>query len=102
MPTSELNSQAITVEVAYATPVRQEIITVAGHAGMTLHAAILASGVLNIFPEIDLTINKVGIFGQLAALQSLVSDQDRIEIYRPLQADPKETRRRRAQIKRRL
>ena len=93
--------KAITVEVAYATPDRQEIITVTGHVGMTLQAAILASDVLKAFPEIDLAINKVGIFGRIASLSSLVNDQDRIEIYRPLQADPKETRRRRAQTKRR-
>lgn len=93
--------KAIKVEVAYATPDRQEIITVTGHAGMTLQAAILASDVLKAFPEIDLAINKVGIFGRIASLNSLVNDQDRIEIYRPLQADPKETRRRRAQTKRR-
>ncbi len=93
--------KAIAVEVAYATPDRQEVIAIIGNAGMTLQAAILASGMLKTFPEIDLAINKVGIFGRIASLSSLVNDQDRIEIYRPLQADPKETRRRRAQTKRR-
>ena len=66
-------------------------------AGSTVAQAIDASGVLAKFPEIDLTQNKVGIFGKLTKLDSALRDRDRVEIYRPLIADPKEVRRKRAE-----
>ncbi len=84
------------VEVAYATPVRQEIIEVSVRPGTTVEQVIRASGVLERFPEIDLTRQHVGIFGETARLQDAVHDGDRVEIYRPLLADPKEARRKRA------
>jgi putative ubiquitin-RnfH superfamily antitoxin RatB of RatAB toxin-antitoxin module len=84
------------VEVAYATPVRQEIIEVSVRPGTTVEQVIRASGVLERFPEIDLTRQHVGIFGETARLQDAVHDGDRVEIYRPLLADPKEARRTRA------
>jgi putative ubiquitin-RnfH superfamily antitoxin RatB of RatAB toxin-antitoxin module len=59
--------------------------------------AIRASGVLEAFPEIDLARNKVGIFSKLVKLDEKVRDRDRVEIYRPLIADPKEVRRKRAE-----
>ena len=59
--------------------------------------AIRASGVLDAFPEIDLAKNKVGIFSKLVKLDETVRDKDRVEIYRPLIADPKEVRRKRAE-----
>lgn len=61
-----------------------------------MQAAILQSGVLQIYHDIDLRNNKVGIFGRLAKLTDIVQEGDRIEIYRPLLADPKEIRRKRA------
>ncbi|MCZ7564239.1 MAG: RnfH family protein [Burkholderiales bacterium] len=86
----------MTVEVIYATPVKQERYPVEVASGATLAEAIRASGVLRAFPEIDLAVNRVGIYGTLVALERAVSAGDRIEIYRPLLADPKEARRRRA------
>ncbi len=84
------------VEVAYATPSRQEVIEVLAHPGDTIEQVIRASGVLTRFPEIDLTRHRVGIFGETAHLHDPVSDRDRVEIYRMLIADPKELRRQRA------
>ena len=84
------------VEVAYATPVRQEVLEVSVRPGATVEQVIRASGMLARFPEIDLTLQRVGIFGETARLQDAVRDGDRVEIYRPLVADPKEARRKRA------
>ncbi|MCR4347368.1 MAG: RnfH family protein [Sulfuricaulis sp.] len=84
------------VEVAYATPLRQEVVELPVDPGTTIEQAIRASGMLERFPEIDLSQHRVGIFGELADLHDPVHDDDRIEIYRPLLADPKEVRRKRA------
>jgi putative ubiquitin-RnfH superfamily antitoxin RatB of RatAB toxin-antitoxin module len=84
------------IEVAYAKPDNQVIIEVSGIAHMTVQQAIEASGILQQFPEIDLTVNKVGIFGKLTQLDKELAAGDRVEIYRPLIADPKEARRQRA------
>ena len=80
------------VEVAYATPARQEVIEVSVRPGATLEQVIRASGLLARFPEIDLTRQRVGIFGEIARLQDAVHDGDRVEIYRPLVADPRRRR----------
>ena len=87
---------SIMVEVAYAEPTRQCIIPVDVKVGTTVKEAIQASGVLRDFPEIDVEKNGVGIFSKKTTLDSVLQAQDRIEIYRPLLADPKEVRRRRA------
>ncbi len=84
------------VEVAYARPDQQVIIPVRVPAGATLEEAIERSGVLERFPEIDLARNKVGVFGKPSKLSAGLRPGDRVEIYRPLIADPKEVRRRRA------
>jgi putative ubiquitin-RnfH superfamily antitoxin RatB of RatAB toxin-antitoxin module len=84
------------VEVVYATPSRQEVIGLTVPPGASVEQAIRESGLLEIFPEIDLARNRVGIFGEIAGLRDPVRDGDRVEIYRPLRADPKEARRRRA------
>jgi putative ubiquitin-RnfH superfamily antitoxin RatB of RatAB toxin-antitoxin module len=84
------------VEVAYATPSRQEVIGLTVPPGASVEQVIRESGLLELFPEINLTHNRVGIFGEIAGLRDPVHDGDRVEIYRPLLADPKETRRRRA------
>lgn len=92
-----MNSQSeITVEVAYALPHEQLIIPVMVKIGTTAENAILASGILKKFPEIDLTENKVGIFGKATKLDTVLRHLDRVEIYRPLIADPKEVRKQRA------
>lgn len=88
--------QVIEVEVAYATPQRQCILKVSGHAGMTVQQAIERSKIIERFPEIDLDNAKVGIFGKLATRDTELTEGDRVEIYRPLIADPKEARKKRA------
>lgn len=90
----------LTVEVVYASPERQRLVSVSVPAGARVAEAIAASGVLQEFPEIDLTSNRVGIFGQLTRLDEVLRDGDRVEIYRPLIADPKEARRMRAATRR--
>ncbi|HEY0269029.1 MAG TPA: RnfH family protein [Methyloradius sp.] len=87
------NHNKILVEVAYAGPGAQIIITIQLSPPCTAHNAIEASGILLKFPEIDLTINKIGIFGKLCKLGKILRHRDRIEIYRFLTADPKELRR---------
>ena len=92
-----MNAADINVEVLYALPRQQPILQVRLAAGATVEDAIRASGVLDAFPEIDLATNKVGIFSKLVKLDEKVRDKDRVEIYRPLIADPKEVRRKRAE-----
>ena len=89
----------IRVEVVYVTTTRQAAKTLTLSAGSSVEAAIRASGFLEEFPEIDLAINRIGIFGEFAGLDQKLEDGERVEIYRALLADPKETRRRRAQAK---
>jgi len=94
----EISEQApLEIEVVYGTPTRQEIISCTVEPNTTLEQAILASGIVEEFPEIDLAVNKVGIWNRIAKLTDTVKDLDRIEIYRPLLADPKEVRKRRAE-----
>ncbi|MDP3679147.1 MAG: RnfH family protein [Methylotenera sp.] len=90
------NPAEITVEVAYALPTEQLIVPVRMQNGVSAEQAIQASGILSKFPEIDLSVNKIGIFGKLAKLESPLRHLDRVEIYRPLIADPKEVRKQRA------
>ncbi len=88
--------KTINVEVAYAEPERQQIIPVNIDEGTTVGAAIVQSGILMAFPDLDIENSKVGIFGKLTTMQTQLQDGDRVEIYRPLIADPKEVRRQRA------
>ena len=88
--------EEIQVEVVYALTVEQVLLRVSVTPGSTVAEVIHRSGVLVQFPEIDLASNKTGIFSRLVQLDATVRDRDRIEIYRPLIADPKEGRRRRA------
>ena len=87
---------SINVEVAYATPEKQIIRAVNVDAGTTIGAAIVQSGIMMDFPDLDLEAAKVGLFGKVAAMTTVLSEGDRVEIYRPLIADPKEVRRKRA------
>ncbi|TXF11139.1 RnfH family protein [Pelomicrobium methylotrophicum] len=89
-------SGELTVEVVYALPAIQRLKQLTVPPGTTVQQAIELSGILQDFPEIDLAKNKVGVFGKLTRLDAPLRDRDRIEIYRPLLADPKEVRRRRA------
>jgi len=88
--------ERIEVEVAYARPDEQVILALQVPDGSTIEDAIRRSGVLERFPEIDLATNKVGVFGKVGKLDQELSPGDRVEIYRPLIADPKEARKQRA------
>lgn len=85
------------VEVVYALPERQYVRKVTLAQGSTVEQAILASGLLELRNDIDLACNKVGIYSRPAKLGDVLNDGDRVEIYRPLTADPKELRRQRAE-----
>lgn len=87
----------IQVEVVYALPERQYVRQVKLAPGSNVEQAILASGLLELRSDIDLNSNKVGIYSRPAKLGDVLNDGDRVEIYRPLIADPKELRRQRAE-----
>jgi hypothetical protein len=86
----------IMIEVSYALPKKQIIIPILVPKDISVKEAIELSGILKKFEGIDLASNQVGIFGKLTTLDKTLRDHDRIEIYRPLIADPKEIRRKRA------
>lgn len=87
----------IKVEVAYALPEEQLIIPLTVDIGTTVDTAIELSGLLEKYPEIEPgKANKIGIFGKLTKGNTELREKDRVEIYRPLIADPKEVRRKRA------
>ena len=84
------------VEVAYALPDKQSLVSLEVEKGTTLQEAIEASGILDSFEQIDLTKDRVGIFSKFATLDTVLREKDRVEIYRPLIADPKQARKERA------
>lgn len=88
--------ELLNVEVCYALPERQELVRLRLPEGATVRQALESSGLLVRYPEIDLATNKFGIFAKLVKLDAELRDRDRVEIYRPLIADPKEVRRQRA------
>jgi uncharacterized protein len=92
----DAHERIIEVEVVYALPDNQIIRQLSLPAGITAQQAVELSGILNIFPEIDLSQNKLGIYGKLVKPGTILRHRDRVEIYRPLPVDPKERRRRRA------
>lgn len=87
------------IEVAYALADEQIIIPLQVEQGTTVEQAIKLSGIQDKYPEIDLAINKAGIFGKICKLDTTLKERDRVEIYRKLIADPKESRRKRAEKK---
>lgn len=89
-------TETIRIEVIYPIPKKQEIVSLRVPEGTTVRQAIEASGVLEKYPEIDLSKNKLGIFAKLTKPDARLRDKDRVEIYRPLIADPKEVRKQRA------
>ncbi len=89
----------IQVGVAYATPIQQVWHYVDLHIGATAMEAIKTSGVLNQFPEIDLAIQKIGVFGNIIELDSIVTDGDRVEIYRPITVDPEQLERKKYRMR---
>ncbi|GAM72943.1 protein yfjF [Vibrio ishigakensis] len=92
-----IDSEMIHVEVVYALPQEQRVVSLVVNRELTVEEIIAQSGLLALYPEIDLKVNKVGVYSRNVKLNATVRDQDRIEIYRPLLADPKEIRRKRAE-----
>ncbi|NJN39715.1 MAG: RnfH family protein [Gammaproteobacteria bacterium] len=91
-----MSTEPLRVEVVYASSARQARYELRLEQGATVADAIRLSGVCLAFPEIDLARNRIGIHGALSSATRPLRDGDRVEIYRPLGADPKEARRRRA------
>jgi uncharacterized protein len=89
-------AESIQIEITYAKPDRQDVVRLKLPEGSTIQQAIEASGLVQRYPEIDLTKTKVGIYGKLSRMDTVVRERDRVEIYRPLIADPKEVRKQRA------
>ena len=92
-----IQNKTITIEVVYGLPHKQKLLNLPVQEGTTVEDAIIESGIITLFPEIDLSVNKVGIWNKSVKLSTVLDDFDRIEIYRPLIADPKEVRKRRAE-----
>ena len=84
------------IEVAYALEDKQTLLSLEVDEGITLKQAIELSGILDSYPQIDLLKDKTGIFGKIAKLDTVLREKDRVEIYRPLIADPKQVRKERA------
>ena len=84
------------IEVAYATAEKQLIVECRVEAGTPPREAVRASGIDRHFPDLDLENSDLGVFGKVIADDYELQEGDRIEIYRPLIADPKEIRRQRA------
>ena len=90
-------SDKINIEVVYALPHEQMQLKLEVPQNTSVAEAIKLSGILEKYPDIDLDKNKLGIYGKLTKADAVLRDKDRIEIYRPLRADPKEVRRKRAE-----
>lgn len=90
-------SKQIEIEVVYALPNKQSLLAVKVDEDCNIETAIAQSGILAMHDEIDLSVNKVGIWNKAKKLSEMVKAGDRIEIYRPLIADPKAVRAKRAQ-----
>ncbi len=89
-------ASTLRVQVSYACAAQEFLRELEVEEGTTIEQAIALSGVSEAAPEIDLTQQPVGLYGKKKPLDTVLRERDRIEIYRPLVADPKETRRRRA------
>lgn len=86
----------ITIEVVYGLLHEQSLLKFEVEEGVAIKEAIMQSGMLEKYPEIDIETVKVGIFGKMKKMAEVLREKDRIEIYRPLIADPKEVRKKRA------
>lgn len=86
----------IEVEVVYARQAAQTLLKVKGAPGLTAAEAIERSGILHLRPELDLATNKLGVFGKLIKAEQALADGDRVEIYTPLIADPKQAKKKQA------
>jgi len=85
-----------TIEIIYALLEQQKLLTQNLAKDQTVQDAIQQSGLLSRYPELDITTMIVGIFGKKTKMTQTLRANDRIEIYRPLIADPKEVRKRKA------
>lgn len=94
--TIHAGQQTIRVEVVLAMPDSQELVTLDVAGGSTVGEAIAQSGLPEMFEGFELNPDMVGVFGQKVSLDQMLQDGDRVELYRPLIADPKEVRRQRA------
>lgn len=93
------NEGELRIQVCYAEPVRQVLHELTLPAGASIADAIVKSGIAEHLPAAELEACKVGIYGKLKTRETVLRDRDRVEIYRPLLADPKDARRRRAEKK---
>lgn len=93
METEDQEKEYIEIEVAYAVPAVQVVKRIKISNGTSLGNAIPLSGIVDEFPEIDLFKSRVGIFGKLSKLETILKHNDRVEIYRSLLIDPKDARR---------
>lgn len=84
------------IELVYVSQSQSWVVPMTVDHGCSVRQAILSSGILQSCPEINLAVNKVGIYSRITSLDTLLEAEDRIEIYRPLLIDPKEARRLRA------
>lgn len=82
------------IKVVYAKPERQIVLSVEVPDGATVGEALEKSGILLRCPDIDLTVNKVGVWGKVAELDAVLEDGARVEVYRPITCDPKTVKRR--------
>jgi putative ubiquitin-RnfH superfamily antitoxin RatB of RatAB toxin-antitoxin module len=89
-------AELLQVYLCYATPTREFVRAMKVEPGTTIGHAIEQSGVLDEFPDLDLATQPVGIYAKKKTLDTVLRERDRVEIYRPLLADPKESRRKRA------
>ena len=87
---------SVQVEVVYALPDHQISVALEVDQDATVRDCVIASGILRVHPEIDLDTAGVGVWSQRVAMDCVVRNGDRVEIYRPLIADPKVIRRQRA------
>ena len=92
-----MSDENINIELVYALPSEQLLMKLEVPKATNIADAIKLSGIQDKYPEIDLEKGKFGIFGKLSKLDTVLREKDRIEIYRPLIADPKEVRRKRAE-----
>ncbi|WP_457977837.1 RnfH family protein [Ectopseudomonas composti] len=93
-----MDKPSIAIEVVYALAERQKLLRLSVPAGTTVREAALRSGMQQFFPELDLSQAPLGIFGKAVSKpeERVLEEGERVEIYRPLIADPKEVRKQRA------
>lgn len=90
-------TKMVKVELVYALPEQQTLLSFSVPEGTTLDQAIALSDIQEHHPDLDLSALKAGLFGKVAPRTLVLREKDRIELYRPLIADPKEIRKQRAE-----